>query len=63
MNWTSERPAKPGWFWYREEDSEPAMLNVLDQQNLGLCARFSDGITFKVSDLKGVWAGPLEPPT
>jgi hypothetical protein len=39
------------------------MLNVLDQQTLGLCARFSDGITFKVSDLKGVWAGPLEPPT
>ncbi|TMQ31629.1 MAG: hypothetical protein E6K65_00575 [Nitrospirae bacterium] len=28
MTWTTEKPSKPGWYWYRESKGEPEILSL-----------------------------------
>jgi hypothetical protein len=62
MNWTTDKPTKPGWYWYRtsEEDKTLYMVNV---RELGghINAIWSDGRSERVIDMPGEWQGPLEP--
>ena len=58
MEWTTEKPTKPGWYWafHKRRDDEPAIYKVRDycgEMCIGNWA-LSDGI---------LWAGPIEPPT
>ena len=58
--WSSEKPTKPGWYWYRPENNG---LNSL------MCWVSTDGVVmfvmFKhshIRDMDGEWVGPLQPP-
>lgn len=49
--WATEKPAKPGWYWWRDSvDSraKPVLVEQLDDARLAV--------------VNGQWAGPMEPP-
>ena len=65
MKWTSEKPTKPGWYWWRNlHYSEENTQRIVE-------LRIYDGeIAIGNSTLRGFtrfetgqWAGPLVPPS
>jgi hypothetical protein len=65
MIWTTEKPTKPGWYWYRKDPVDASMLlycgatwdHIVDFAGLNEPVAF-----MKDHLLEGQWAGPLEPP-
>ena len=65
-NWTDKTPDCPGWYWFKRQGiSEPQLLLVghgrIDTKlmaDLGPPNNLVD-----VQRVKGLWAGPLLPPT
>lgn len=49
VQWTRERPAKPGYYWYQEGGDITILID--------------GGTDFDMSEYSGEWAGPLAPPT
>ena len=62
LAWTTQRPTKIGWYWYRRgSDEEPAkVLHFIDDDGDGPYIATSDDVA--LNDLAGEWAGPVEPP-
>jgi len=66
MNWTTEKPTKPGWYWHRNGrgDMWPSviLLRLVDDRlrvRLGdECWPLDSPVIFEGDE----WAGPLEPP-
>ena len=56
MSWTTEKPSKPGWYWYRESKGEPEILSLYKDDGQLLIS----GIGLQEFPVE--WAGPLEPP-
>ena len=67
LNWTSEKPKRPGWYWYRD---------VTTPETVGIIQLMvdQDGQLMDVDDFRSrsltderyenfEWAGPLEPPS
>ena len=66
MNWTSEKPTKPGWYWhYTHNDRGMEFVTIFlvyDLENGGpLVCGHEDLVD--VAQHGGKWAGPLEAPT
>ena len=67
MNWTTNKPTVPGWYWYRERHTDrPLILDVqqLPGGKLAFLAnlnRLGEDYVY-IEDLNGEWAGPLSPP-
>lgn len=59
--WTSDKPAKAGWYWWRGlgEDMDPLILYV---DEVGYF-QWPDGASQEVGLTKGEWAGPIAPPS
>lgn len=58
MNWTTDKPTKPGWYWARMSPNEPHVCElVFDEDGVTLV----NGETFSQME-DHEWAGPLEPP-
>lgn len=69
LNWSSEKPKAPGWFWIKDPQGGRAMALVTDINCPGgpyICAFYRGGVEFKrVYDaLVGEWqfAGPIPEP-
>ena len=61
MNWTTEKPTQPGWYWLRNLIGLE-IVKVWDTRR-GLRVGFLNGNRcFLKMDIAGEWAGPLEPP-
>jgi len=62
MNWTTDKPTKPGWYWYRGEcDGHTVkVIHFIDDDGDGPYLATSDDVA--LNDLGGEWAGPVEPP-
>ena len=62
LNWTTKKPTKTGWYWYRGESNGTTdkVLHFIDDDGEGAYIATSEGLTF--DDLAGEWAGPVEPP-
>jgi hypothetical protein len=62
MIWTTEKPTKPGWYWYRTSEEEKT-LYMANVRELGghMHAIRSDGRSERVTDMPGEWQGSLEP--
>ncbi len=62
MIWTTKKPTKPGWYWYRGESDghTEKVLHFIDDDGDGPYLATSDDLA--LNDLDGEWAGPVEPP-
>ena len=67
MNWISERPTTPGWYWWRLR-TQLNMVEVFETDYEGLCAWGSRAVV-NVTRLHefpdynvGEWAGPIAVP-
>jgi hypothetical protein len=67
LTWISEKPTKPGWYWYRAQ-VQPQRLEITPQ--VVLIEQYLDnrlvmsliGTDERLPIPHGQWAGPLEPP-
>jgi hypothetical protein len=66
MTWTTDKPTKQGWYWYREMPTSPAhpvkvfgpkLFYVWPMDDLA-----KDNETKDIGDCHGEFAGPMEPP-
>ena len=68
LEWTTEQPTKPGWYWFRFGPiHEPAMFCIFVRvgiQGGELWVRHVLPLIAEkpASDYDGEWAGPLIPP-
>jgi hypothetical protein len=66
LNWTTEKPTKPGWYWYREDPTASPKLvfhGLVWDAVADVAGRLPKSITFERDQIPvGEWAGPLEPP-
>jgi hypothetical protein len=59
MMYSSEKPTKPGWYWYkpfRNWTSTKVVQLIKERDGL-----YQDGWSLKYTN--GFWAGPIEEPT
>jgi len=67
MNWTTDKPTKPGWYWYKGEDHDMfhadgiAIVEVIKEEDWLVC-RHSNSDNEWIEDSQAQWAGPLEMP-
>ncbi len=64
MNWTTDKPTRPGWYWFQPGvDSPVGRATILDvMQSLHTRLPEGGGI-HHIRNLSGRWAGPIEEPT
>lgn len=64
MTWTTEKPARPGWYWYRlsHEDYKPEIVSVNEIGYKMNAVWPTSGKSEFIEGMLGEWAGPLEPP-
>ena len=70
LNWTTEKPTKLGLYWYREIVNSvriPTIVQVVSCPHGGLdefleARKLADSTIYYLRELRGEWAGPLEPP-
>lgn len=56
VQWTSDKPTKPGWYWYRKAGEGPHYADFSHTSGGDIYLVTFDGAA-------GEWAGPLEPPS
>lgn len=59
---TTEKPTKPGWYWFRTNTENPTMVEVVKYKNVCMVLEPDDDKGVEVLLYDGEWAGPLEPP-
>jgi hypothetical protein len=57
MTWTTEKPTKPGWYWYRLHVNDQALVVVRVEPEYDLVGPWGDGSDSQLSDMVGQWAG------
>ena len=64
MYWTPLRPQAAGWYWYRGTLSfdQPIVVHIYDVARLFYAGPWPTGITLRLEDCDGEWAGPIEVP-
>lgn len=65
MKWTTDKPTKPGWFWFDNlnDEHDPFPVEIYDHNNDGILYVVFDryGTTGLLSNAPGArWAGPIE---
>jgi hypothetical protein len=64
MNWTTEKPTAPGWYWYRDQDGRNAEFIKVFVGSENVNAYFPSEDTYCGADmLTGQFSGPILPPT
>ena len=69
MHWTTTKPSRPGWYWYRRTDlpftDDPDVVHVstLDYQPGLYIWDWQDTYWEPISSYNGQWAGPIPEPT
>jgi len=53
INWTTEKPTMPGWYWYRGAEQEHPMLMGLHGIGATIRARWPDGHSEPVINMPG----------
>lgn len=72
MNWTTEKPTAPGWYWYRSglgdegdwEQSKPIVIEISFFCNRDTLRAFmsSSDCVYYLEDAHGEFAGPIPEP-
>lgn len=66
MKWV-KRPKAPGWYWYRPDKVDGAVILHLipkpgQYDSRKLVSLYDDGKMIPLSEIRGQWFGPLEVP-
>lgn len=71
MEWTTEKPSNPGWYWYQQDSEFPECLLLYKHHDDGLCVVTGTNV-HTVDDFHALmmeeehdirWAGPIPEPT
>jgi hypothetical protein len=63
MNWTREKPTKPGWYWHRlMPHTERRVLHVFKLAGALVVDHTKWSAPAKVEEYRGLWCGPIEEP-
>jgi CheY-like chemotaxis protein len=66
--WTTEKPTKPGWYWYRSQRDRVQIIELIDGNKELRTIAVSPGMyshqeTHRAPDgPEAEWAGPIDPP-
>ncbi len=60
--WTDTAPTAVGWHWWHNGDA-PVMVLVQDLHGSLVVKTLFSTSPWTVGNLRGVWIGPIEPPT
>ena len=63
MQWSTDKPTEPGWYWWRSKYGIVRIVQVHSWPNpkAGLSFWLPD-VNHNVDTTEGEWAGPLEQP-
>lgn len=61
LTWTTDKPEKSGWYWYRENNNAQVAFIEFGPSGHGI-AEFCEDCRESLFLLNGEWAGPLEVP-
>ena len=59
MTWTTEKPTRPGWYWYRKGEKDVQLLMDVRKIEGQLTAHWSNGVSEVIDHMCGEWSGPL----
>jgi tagatose-1,6-bisphosphate aldolase non-catalytic subunit AgaZ/GatZ len=63
VNWTTEIPTVPGWYWYRTSEQEKTLLLLAVYAfSDRMKAIWPSGQSESIINMPGEWSGPLELP-
>ena len=73
MQWTTDKPSKPGWYWHSKcgwsgrENEGPVCVKVEDEFLSGNLKAYPAFMDYSESlddkdTFPGLWYGPIEPP-
>ncbi|WP_447978760.1 hypothetical protein [Candidatus Nitrospira bockiana] len=60
LQWSTDKPATPGWYWHRGTYHDPCPI-VVEVDQAGYF-QWPDGSFDDVHVTGGEWAGPIDPP-
>ena len=60
MTWSTDKPTKPGWYWYRTTKQQGKILVHVRGTGKHTTAIFPRGRWQSIFLLPGEWAGPVE---
>ena len=66
MHWTSSKPEKPGFYWWRKSEKSRAIMAWIEKGFSDYCVYFhrTGGLMTSggpILDVAGQWQGPIEP--
>lgn len=63
LTWTTEKPVKPGWYWWRYGARRKASVMHITQGHVQNMEVFTVGMfAMFINEVPGEWAGPIDPP-
>jgi hypothetical protein len=68
LNWTTDKPRKPGWYWYRSKRDRLQIIEFIEWNNELRTIGVSPGMYPHLVTQRAPygpeaeWAGPLTPP-
>ena len=65
MNWTTEKPTTPGWYWWRLSSDRLAHLVKVTREGNGVIQTHPPAQLVQAGravDTSGEWVGPVENP-
>jgi hypothetical protein len=68
MTWTTEKPSKPGWYWYRSPTDRVQIIELVEWNNELRAVGVSPDMHLHLETHRmphasdAEWAGPLPPP-
>jgi len=64
MTWTTDKPTKPGWYWYRPASDQNIEVVEIARPHgdLHIYMLGHPDLCPPYEQVEGEWAGPLEPP-
>jgi hypothetical protein len=62
MNWTTQKPATSGWYWWRETGHSKCLIVQVDTEAGTVGSSGTDEYRLLKEIVEGEWFGPLEMP-
>ena len=61
MIWTTDKPTKPGWYWWRTQGTEASVVRIIHTDEGGLIIQFETGHCTHLHTVRGEWSSTPVP--